>query len=168
MRLKPGVITLTQASILKAIMDGNVYGYAIAKAVDDRLSHDGLIYQAIRPLINRGYVIRLPDTDWLEQDRSDRGRRLYSITDAGRDAYARSVELNKSQIDAVAHVATIIAYQLRYHRDDCDFDRPTVYAINRDEGWYYDGRPDARFRLTRDEIDRAYVLAEQQWHAARA
>jgi PadR family transcriptional regulator, regulatory protein PadR len=94
----------TPTLILSVLARGTAHGYAIARAIEqeseDALSlGEGSLYPALRALEREGYVISL----WEPQE-SGPARKVYELTDSGRQELARRTCVWRSFVASVEQI----------------------------------------------------------------
>ena len=90
--------------ILAVLADGPAHGYAIARAIEERSGNvlnlrEGSLYPALRVLEQQGLVV----SSWEVQERGP-ARRMYTPTDAGREALSQRIDEWESYATAIAAV----------------------------------------------------------------
>lgn len=103
--LKPEIF-----EILAALSEGELHGYAILKAIEERGTPmaASLLYRKLRRLLEDGWVVECE----TPQEETDPRRRFYALTERGRGALEREakriVELGQSsRVRAIANAATL-------------------------------------------------------------
>ena len=103
MRRKPGTLLDIEALILATMVgmvgrldEPEVHGFGLAKLLADqngsqRLTSHGTLYKALARLENGGLLASRWEDAGLAEEAGRPRRRLYSVTDAGRDALSRHV-----------------------------------------------------------------------------
>jgi len=74
------------AWLLVMLKDLNLHGYEIMKALKENfavVSDPGTVYRALRQLERDGYI-----TSWWDPKEQGPARRIYTLTDGGKDALA--------------------------------------------------------------------------------
>jgi PadR family transcriptional regulator PadR len=94
----------TQLLLLAVLADGPRHGYAIAREVErrsrDALSlGEGALYPALRALEREGLIV----SQWEVQP-SGPARRVYALTDAGRQRLAKQLSAWHRLVEAVGSV----------------------------------------------------------------
>jgi PadR family transcriptional regulator, regulatory protein PadR len=94
----------TPTLILSVLARGTAHGYAIARAIEaqseDALSlGEGSLYPALRALEREDYVISL----WEPQE-SGPARKVYELTDSGRQELARRTRVWRSFVASVEQI----------------------------------------------------------------
>jgi PadR family transcriptional regulator PadR len=97
----------TDTIILRLLLDGDKYGYAITKLVYDRSEKtyelkEATMYSSLRRLENEGYI----SSYWGDESQGGR-RKYYRISDTGRDLYVK----NKSDWEAAKHILDRLLYE---------------------------------------------------------
>lgn len=98
--------------ILAVLADGPAHGYAIARAIEDKSGNvlslrEGSLYPALRALEQQQLVESL----WEVQERGP-ARRMYTLTDAGREAL--SSRIGEWETYAVAIAAVLGKRRISY------------------------------------------------------
>ncbi len=89
------------AWLLVMLKDLNLHGYEIMKALKENfgvVSDPGTVYRALRQLERDGYI-----TSWWDPKDQGPARRVYTLTDGGKDALAlwsAALEQYRSNLDA--------------------------------------------------------------------
>jgi PadR family transcriptional regulator PadR len=99
-------MALSKFFILRALHDGPAHGYDIAKAVERTTSgccspSEGALYPALREFEEGGYVTSESEVV------SGRQRKVYTLTDKGRDAFQVGVGAWMEVTDALAETKRI-------------------------------------------------------------
>ncbi|HEY0736958.1 MAG TPA: helix-turn-helix transcriptional regulator [Herpetosiphonaceae bacterium] len=90
--------------ILAVLADGPAHGYAIARAIEERSGsvlnlREGSLYPALRTLEQQQLVV----SSWEVQERGP-ARRMYTLTDAGREALRHRIDEWETYATAIAAV----------------------------------------------------------------
>jgi len=89
------------AWLLVMLKDLNLHGYEIMKALKENfavVSDPGTVYRALRQLERDGYI-----TSWWDPKEQGPARRVYTLTDGGKDALAlwsSALEQYRTNLDA--------------------------------------------------------------------
>ena len=89
------------AWLLVMLKDLNLHGYEIMKALKENfavVSDPGTVYRALRQLERDGYI-----TSWWDPKEQGPARRIYTLTDGGRDAlglWSAALEQYRTNLDA--------------------------------------------------------------------
>jgi poly-beta-hydroxybutyrate-responsive repressor len=89
------------AWLLVMLKDLNLHGYEIMKALKENfavVSDPGTVYRALRQLERDGYI-----TSWWDPKEQGPARRIYTLTDPGKDALAiwsAALEQYRTNLDA--------------------------------------------------------------------
>jgi poly-beta-hydroxybutyrate-responsive repressor len=89
------------AWLLVMLKDLNLHGYEIMKELKENfavVSDPGTVYRALRQLERDGYI-----TSWWDPKEQGPARRIYTLTDGGRDAlglWSSALEQYRTNLDA--------------------------------------------------------------------
>ena len=95
------------AWLLVMLKDLNLHGYEIMKALKENfavVSDPGTVYRALRQLERDGYI-----TSWWDPKEQGPARRIYTLTDGGKDALAlwsSALEQYRTNLDALFSLYT--------------------------------------------------------------
>jgi DNA-binding PadR family transcriptional regulator len=91
-RDRPGTLPLTpiSMSILLALADGDLHGYALVQEIERQSEGEfipgtGTLYAALQRMMTEGLIVESPD---LPRPDEDQRRRYYRLTKRGREAAA--------------------------------------------------------------------------------